>query len=113
MNKRNGQAVPLEATIVSAIIKALKVQGIFVVKTHGGAFQMAGLPDLILIAPKTGRFVGMEVKRPVYGVVSELQKVILSKINRAGGYGCAVYSLADAEAALLKADAGETAPPVE
>jgi hypothetical protein len=110
LNKRNGQAVPLEATIVSAIIKALKAQGIFVVKTHGGAFQMAGLPDLILIAPVTGRFVGIEVKRPVLGVVTELQKAILRKINQAGGYGCVAYSVVESLEFVKKADAGEQAP---
>jgi hypothetical protein len=71
---------------------------------------MAGLPDLILIAPKVGRFVGIEVKRPVLGVVTELQKAILRKINRAGGYGCVAYSVEDALEFLRKADAGEQAP---
>ena len=107
-------AVPLEKTIVNGIIKGLKALGVgFIVKTHGSLFQAAGLPDLILIAPRFGRFVGLEVKRPVLGVTSELQKMIIRKINRAGGYACVVYSLADAEAALRKADAGEPAPPLD
>ena len=107
-------AVPLEKIIVNGIIKGMKALGVgFIIKTHGSLFQAAGLPDLILIAPRLGRFVGLEVKRPVLGVVSELQKAILRKINRAGGYGCVVYSLDDAKEALHKADAGEQAPPVE
>lgn len=114
MKKAKTQAIPLEATIVSAIIKALKAQGvIFILKTHGGAYQMAGLPDLILIAPRVGRFVGIEVKRPVLGVTSELQKAILRKINRAGGYGCVAYCVEEALEFLRKADAGEQAPSID
>ena len=104
-------AIPLEKTIVNDIMKRLKALGvIFIIKTHGSLFQAAGLPDLILIAPRFGRFVGLEVKRPVLGVVSELQKLILRKINRAGGYACVVYSPDDAVEALRKADAGEQGP---
>ena len=104
-------AIPLEKTIVNGIIKGLKAQGVgFIVKTHGSLFQAAGLPDIILIAPRVGRFVGLEVKRPVLGVTSELQKAVIRKINRAGGYACVVYSPEAAQAALQLADAGEQAP---
>lgn len=114
MKKPKEKPVPLETTIVGDIIDRLKSLGVrFIVKTHGSLFQMAGLPDLILIAPRVGRFVGMEVKRPIYGVVSELQKAILRKINRAGGYGCVVYGLDEAQEALRKADSGEQAPSVD
>ena len=107
-------SVPLEKTIVDGVMKMLKANGVrFIVKTHGSLFQSAGLPDLIMIAPRVGRFVGMEVKRPVLGVASELQKMMLLKINRAGGYGCVVYSLNEALEALQKADAGEQAPQVD
>ena len=112
--KTKGKPVPLEATIVSDIKDGLKAIGVrFIVKTHGSIFQVAGLPDLILIAPRVGRFVGMEVKRPVYGVVSELQKAILRKINQAGGYGCVVCGVDEAQEFLRKADAGDQAPPVD
>ena len=103
--------IPLEKTIVDGIMKVLKAMGVgFIIKTHGSLFQAAGLPDLIMIAPRVGRFVGLEVKRPVLGVTSELQKVMLRKINRAGGYGCVVYSVDEARAALQLADAGVQAP---
>ncbi len=106
--------IPLEKTIVDEIIKGLKAMGVgFIIKTHGNLFQAAGLPDLIMIAPSVGRFVGLEVKRPVLGITSELQKATLRKINRAGGFGCVVYGLGEAKEALQKADAGEQAPPVE
>ena len=114
MKKTTEKPIPLESTIVSDIMKVLKAQGVkFIVKTHGSLFQMAGLPDLILIAPRVGRFMGIEVKRPVLGVVSELQKAILRKINRAGGYGCVAYSVEEAQEYLRKADAGEQGPSIE
>ena len=104
--------IPLEKTIVEQIMRRLKVMKLpFVIKTHGGPFQAAGIPDIVLIA-RNGRFVGLEVKRPCFGVVSELQKAMLRRINRAGGYGCVVYSPEDAALALDRANIGLQAPEI-
>ena len=97
----------LEKAIVAEIMKSLKNADVgFAVKIHGAAFQLAGLPDIICIAPGCGRFVGLEVKRPVIGRVTTLQQAILAKINAAGGYACVVYSAEDALTALAQAREG-------
>ena len=54
-----------------------------------------GIPDIIAIV--NGFFVGLELKRPGMYSVTELQKVILDKIRRSGGYAAIVESAKDAE----------------
>lgn len=78
---------PLERVIVARIVKALKKYGVqWVWKTHGGPYQTSGVPDILCIAPKSGRFIGIEVKRPNgYGKATELQLAQIEKINSAGG----------------------------
>jgi hypothetical protein len=52
-------------------------------KTHGGPFQMAGLPDLVGCI--NGRFIGIEVKAPgKEHELSRLQMVFLKKLHKAG-----------------------------
>jgi hypothetical protein len=87
---------PLEKTIVAAIMRALKERGVWAVKTHGGQYQVSGLPDIIAIAPGTGRFLGIEVKRPGVGRLTDLQKITLSRINEHGGIAGVAYSVEDA-----------------
>lgn len=74
-----------ESTVVKNIKKALdKYFPGFYFKTHGGLFQIAGLPDLIGV--HKGRFIGIEVKCP--GKENNLttkQQHIINKINLAGG----------------------------
>jgi len=111
--KQQKAIIPLEKAIVDGIMKVLKGKVGFVIKTHGSVYQAAGLPDILLIAPRVGRFVGLEVKRPALGITSELQKAVIRKINRAGGYACVVYSPEDALVALHRADAGEPAPTLD
>lgn len=97
---------PLEKTIVAAILRALKAHGVWAVKTHGGPYQVSGLPDIIAIAPGTGRFIGIEVKRPGIGRVTELQKMTLCRIEASGGVAGVAYSVEDALALLEKANKG-------
>lgn len=52
-------------------------------KTHGGAEQGAGLPDVICCY--RGRFIAVECKRPGGGRLSQIQSHELKKISRAGG----------------------------
>lgn len=95
-------SIPLEKNIVTQIVRSLKASGvIWCIKTHGGAFQGAGLPDILAIAPKTGRLVGIEVKRPKIGKLTALQKSQLEKIESAGGVA-GVATCVDEALALLK-----------
>jgi len=101
--------IPLEKDIVRSIVQALKRSGYtFVFKTHGAAFQAAGMPDLITIA-HSGRFVGLEVKRPGIGKVTTLQLKMLRLINKCGGYGVVVMGAEDAMAAMRAAEAWQDA----
>ena len=57
------QTESVEKVIVNKMILEIKKAGVpFVIKTHGGIYQVAGLPDIIAIAPG-GRFLGIEAKR--------------------------------------------------
>lgn len=104
---KQDQNIPLEKVIVANIVKRLKADGVkFLFKSHGAAFQGAGLPDIILIAPGNGRFVGLEVKRPHLGKVTPLQQAEIDKINAAGGYACVVRSVEEAVAALEAVQGG-------
>jgi len=94
---------PLEKTIVAAIMRGLKARGVrWMVKTHGGPYQTAGLPDIIAVAPGSGRLLGIEVKRP-----TELQKATLARINAAGGVAGVAFGIEDALVLLKKATGGE------
>lgn len=102
----NEAKIPLEKTIVAQIMKRLQALGCgFVYKTHGSAYQKTGLPDIVAIC-HSGRFVGLEVKRPKIGRLTALQARTLNDINRAGGYACVVTSADEAELAVRFADSG-------
>lgn len=64
-----------EARLQYRIIKRLKEEHHFVIKTQGGALGTPiGTPDIVTIGAN-GRFVGLEIKRPDgKGVVSPEQK---------------------------------------
>lgn len=97
---------PLEKTIVSAIMRVLKARGVrWLIKTHGGPYQAAGLPDIIAIAPGTGRLLGIEVKRPG-GRLTDLQRATLARINEAGGVAGVAFGVDDALALLERACRG-------
>ena len=97
------KVIPLERTITDGIMRWLRANGYVAWKIHGAAYQVTGVPDIILIA-RNGRFVGLEVKRPRIGRLTELQKKTLYGINRAGGYGAVVTSLNEAIAAITAAE---------
>lgn len=99
------EKIPLERTITDGIMRWMKGAGYWAVKIHGAAYQTAGLPDIIAI-DRNGRFVGLEVKRPVIGKVTMLQQKTLDAINQGGGYAVVVRSIADAVQAMEKSEAG-------
>ncbi len=89
---------PLEKVVVNKIRDALKSAGVqWIMKTHGSPYQQSGIPDLLCIAPGTGRLVGIEVKRP-HGTwkVTELQKHQIDLIRKAGGIAGVATSVSEA-----------------
>lgn len=95
--------IPLERAITDEIMAWLKKEGYWAVKIHGAAYQTAGLPDIVAIDRK-GRFVGLEVKRPVIGKMTALQERTLQNINLGGGYAIVVRSLNDAQTAMKNSE---------
>lgn len=59
----------------------------------------AGLPDIILVVPPGGRFVGLEVKSAI-GSLRPAQKEFQKKLESAGGSYHVVRSLLDAKAVV-------------
>lgn len=55
----------------------------FVRKIAQGAYSEAGTPDILMI--KDGHYFGFEVKRPVVGIRSKVQKETIRQIRAAGG----------------------------
>lgn len=98
---------PLEKQIVAQIVNALKAKGVtWLLKTHGGPHQRAGVPDILCIAPATGKLVAIEVKRPVLGKVTQLQAAQIEKINAAGGVAGVARSTEEALCILRRANEG-------
>ena len=96
---------PLEKTVQARIVKALQGEGVaWVLKTYGGPYQRAGIPDILCIAPNTGRLVGIEVKRAAGIEPTALQKAQLRKINSAGGVAGCAYDVDGALRLLWQAD---------
>lgn len=62
-------------------------------KIHGGWFQEAGIPDLIGCVE--GFFFAFEIKEPD-GTISEIQRVTMKDIRKAGGCSIAVITLEEA-----------------
>lgn len=89
-----------ENTIIKKIRRKLKENygpDLWFFKTHGGADQVRGLPDLI--GCYHGYFVAMEVKKPG-GRATDLQAFTLQQIRAAGGYATVIHSFEEAEAFL-------------
>ncbi len=85
-----------ESALQRKITKALQQRGAWVLKTHGGAYQKVGIPDLFVCY--RGRFIGFEVKTPQNRKgATDLQIERLKEIRRAGGLA---YVIRDVESAL-------------
>lgn len=91
--------IPLESTITAEIQRYLsKLPDWWGFKVQGGGSQMRGVPDIV--GCYRGLFVGFEVKRPVVGRISELQKHRIEQIKSAGGQAFVVYGVEDVKQAL-------------
>lgn len=86
---------PSEKSIVDAIVKYLKSIGAWHVKTHGGSYGRAGVPDLLVCYD--GQFFAFEVKKPKVGVVTRLQALEIERINKADGIAAVVTSVVEVE----------------
>ncbi|MFA5543407.1 MAG: VRR-NUC domain-containing protein [Bacilli bacterium] len=86
-----------ESRIVKNIIKHIKKNfpGSFFIKTHGGPFQVKGLPDIM--GCYKGVFIGLEVKVPGReNTVTDFQIYRINQINTAGGFATVVTSVGQA-----------------
>ena len=73
----------LESSIQGDIIKYLEARGHIAVRVARS--NKSGIPDLIVCLRPSGRFVGIEVKRPEDNNPSALQTRQLRRITAAGG----------------------------
>jgi len=90
--------VPLEASVVKAILKWLNTQpDCYAVKTRGDARQ-SGWPDII--GCRQGRMLALEVKRPGNNRVTALQTATLNKWKAAGAVAGVVHSVDEVEQLL-------------
>lgn len=99
---------PKEKTIQRSILKWLSTTGLLHWRQNAGVLfvgprrvtlGLAGLPDIILIVPPTGRFVGLEVKSKT-GKMREAQIEFMQRLKGAGGGYHVVRSLDDAKNAV-------------
>lgn len=98
-----------EASIVDAIMRALRAQGCYVEKVHGSPFGLRGSADLVVCVPLldnqeraipgSGRYLRLEVKRPGQRP-DGLQRLRLQAVHQHGGYARVVTSVAEALAVL-------------
>lgn len=81
-----------EYRIVQNVKKLIKSRGGWCVKIHGGPYQDAGTPD-ILVCYK-GHFIAVEVKT-ARGVARPEQRVVQQAITRAGGYALITHRIGE------------------
>jgi Holliday junction resolvase len=86
-----------EKQIENKIKRLLADRGAYYFKHFGCKFSKAGVPDLVCCL--NGRFIGIEVKRPD-GKLSEIQKINLEQIERAGGIALVARSVEEVQSAL-------------
>ena len=86
--------VPSEAKIQKEILAYLhKEVGGFWWKDAAGPYQQKGIPDIV--GCHEGHFFSFEVKRPLVGELSAIQRHTLAAINAAGGTAYVVTSVDD------------------
>jgi hypothetical protein len=79
------KTIPLESTIVSNAVKWTNMQPrCWAMKTHGGMYGKAGIPDVI--ACINGQFLAGEFKRPKPAgtQITAIQERTLEALNKAG-----------------------------
>lgn len=86
-----------EKQIENKIKRLLAEQGAYFFKHFGCKFSIAGVPDIV--GCFRGQFFGIEVKR-ADGKLSELQKIHIERIKKAGGIGLVARSVEEVEECL-------------
>lgn len=91
--------IPSEAKIQKEILAYLKkeVDG-FWWKDAAGPYQQKGIPDIV--GCRNGHFYAFEVKRPLLGELTAIQRHTLEAINAAGGTAYVVTSVEDVRRAF-------------
>lgn len=84
------EKIPYEKDYQKNIMEFLKSRypKAFVWKAAAGAYSRGGIPDICAVID--GTFFGFEVKRPLLGKASALQKVTIKRITSAGGVAAVV-----------------------
>lgn len=96
--------VPREPKYQEKIMEYLQKQpNTFVWKATQGAYSKSGIPDVCAVIG--GRYYGFEIKRPYFGVASEIQKKIIRDIKAAGGKAYIVTYVSEVEE-ILKQEMG-------
>lgn len=84
-----------ESKLSQKIMQALRAEGIFCFKIHGGPTMMAGLPDIVVCAD--GLFIGLETKLPeTRSHTSVRQDYVHGAIRQSGGVAAVVTSAKEA-----------------
>lgn len=96
--------MPRESSIVAAIVRLAKQRGWWIMKIHGGPYQLAGVPDLLCI--KQGRALFLEVKQPGKHATA-IQRGRMNEIETQGGAACfVVHNYEEADACLRTDETG-------
>lgn len=90
---------------------AVAAQGVIIMRNNSGVDLRQGVAyglgkgsaDFVCVVPPYGRFLGLEIKRPKSGKVSEHQERWLAMIRRYGGVTGVVRSVEDALALVEEA----------
>ena len=82
--------IPLEKYYQRKVMEGIKkaYPSAFVRKISVEVYNMAGIPDVMAIVE--GHYFGFEIKRPLLGVLSPIQKKTIEEICRAGGVATVV-----------------------
>lgn len=98
-----------EGKLSRAIIAAIRANGGYAVKFHGGPMTEAGTPDILACIPvciddvegqEIGIFVGIETKMPLGGDPTPIQRRRHDQISHAFGHVIVPRSVKDATDAL-------------
>lgn len=100
MPERTRRLAEPERVICASIMRRARACGAFAEKLHGGQFQRAGLPDIIICYG--GRFIAVEVKRPGRKA-TPLQQHVLDEIADAGGVAIVATCWDDVAGAMVYA----------
>lgn len=82
-----------ETILTRKIVSALTAAGCWCIKIHGSQYQMAGIPDLMVMRAGTVGFI--EVKTPA-GSTSKVQDAVMAKIAKHGVPVCVARSPGEA-----------------